>query len=258
MVFFVSAAILGGALAFFRSPLLRAGPPILLTGFDGIGVLVLFVGCIAAAALLGPLIGVALLIAMLFRELGRVAAHQMLGHGAVRFRLVPLLSDAPISDHRLDSEGQVVFAALFGAAFSLAPMLSAHLAALALARHDPELSRALIIFAVTCGAVNFVALLPFRPFDGGRCAPIAAGRIWPAFAPAITAFLAAGFAGAALRTGSPGFMVLAGIGAASLLPRRSPALRPLPEEASLAAFAGYVFLLAAHFNGGWPLFALYL
>ncbi|MGB5557035.1 MAG: hypothetical protein WBN04_03380 [Paracoccaceae bacterium] len=234
------------------------GQPITLTGFDGVGVLIGFVAFVLAAAALGPVFGISLLIALLFHELGHVVGHQILGHRQTRFRLIPQLSDAPISDHPHQTEGQVLFVALMGPGFCLAPMVLAHLAAIALAPHNPEVAASFRAFAITCGTVNFISLLPFWPLDGGRCVRIAAASIWPAFAPAITVFMAAALAAAAWRTGLLALLVLAGIGVHSLLRGSRIERHPLHPDTGVVALAAYAFTLAAHFSGGWLLMSHYL
>jgi len=258
LIFVVSVSILFAGIAHGLRARPILGPPIMLTGFDGVGVLIAFVVFTLAATALGPVFGVSLLITLLFRELGRVVAHQLLGHRHTRFRLIPHLSDEPISDRPHRSDGHVLFIALMAPGFCVAPMVLAHLAALVLTPGEPEIADNFRIFAITCGAVNFICLLPFWPLDGGRCVRIAAASIWPAFAPAITVFMASALAAAAFRTGSLALLILAGLGTYSLLRSSASKRHPLDPDTAVVALAAYAFTLAAHFSGGWLLMSLYL
>lgn len=258
MIFFVSASILGAALVYVGGRKTPAGPPITLYGFDGVGVLIGFVIFTLAAVAIGPIFGMSLLITLLFHELGHVIGYQMIGAGPTRFRLVPLLSDAPISDKPLRTDGQELLVALMGPGFCIAPMVLAHIASLMLADSDPAVAESFQIFAITCGTVNFIFLLPFWPLDGGHCARVAAASIWPAFGPAISVFMTSAFAAAAWRTGSWALLVLAAIGVQSLVRRSAANQPPLDPDTGVIALAAYAFTLAAHFSGGWQLISLYL
>lgn len=230
----------------------------MLSGFDGTGVLVGFVAFALATAALGPVFGVSVLITLLLHELGHVVGHQILGHRKLRFRLVPKRSGAPISDKPHRSDGEALFVALMGPGFCLVPMVAAQLAAVWLAPSSPEIAPNFMIFAVTCGTVNFVSLLPFWPLNGGRCTRMSAAVIWPAFAPAMTLFMAAAFAAAAWRNGSLVLLAVAVIGALSLLRGSGARRHPLHPDTGLVALAAYAFTLATHFSGGWLLMSLYL
>lgn len=234
------------------------GQPIALSGFDGVGVLTGFAVFVLAAWGSGPMIAFALLVALLLHELGHVVGHQIIGHSATRFRLAPIVADVPISDRPLRTDGQTLFAALMGPGFCLLPMLLSHLAALGLSESNPALAYGLWTFAITCGAVNFVLLLPFWPLDGGRCVRIASRSIWPALAPSLAVFMTAALAMAAMRGGSVPIWFLAVIGVQSLLRRDKGSANPLPPDNALLALAAYAFTLAAHFCGGWALLSQYL
>ena len=228
--------------------------PITLIGFHGLNVVIGFMIFVVAAALLGAVFGISLLLTLLLHELGHVIGHQMLGHRHTRFQLAA----APISDHPHRSDAEVLFVALMGPGLCLAPMVLAHLAAIWLAPTLPEIATSFRIFAVTCGTVNFISLLPFWPLNGGRCARVSAAVIWPAFAPAMTLFMAAAFAAAAWRTGSLLLLGLAIIGTVSLMRGSRVRRHPLHPDTGVVGLAAYAFTLAAHFNGGWHLMSLYL
>lgn len=249
----LSAAIICAATAYSLRSATPAGTPITYYGFDGVSVLFGFVAFTLAAAPLGTVFGFSLLVSLVLHELGHVLAYRMLGHRDTRFRLVPLLTKLPISDQPLKSEGEAFFVALMGPGFSLAPMTLAATLSVSLAGSMPETSNILRIFAIACGSLNFVNLLPFWPLDGGKCARIAASNFWPALAPAMTVFMCAALASASWRTGSLTLLVIAGIGAHSLLRKSENFSKRLGPDAGLIALAAYTFTLAAHFLGGWAL-----
>ncbi|MGR3661424.1 MAG: hypothetical protein ACU0CA_09625 [Paracoccaceae bacterium] len=257
MVLVFTASVLCIAMLYALRGSVVTGTPITFSGFDGIGVILGFVAFVAASALMGPLVGISLLISLMLHELGHVLAHRMLGHTTTRFRLVPLYSDQPISDRPLKTEGEVFFVALMGPGLSLAPMVLAMALSGMLANTSPELAGFFRIFAVTCGALNFVNLLPFYPLDGGRCARIAADNFWPALAPGLTVFMSTAMFVAGLRTGSVALIVVAVAGSATLLRRKERLAEPLGPNNGLIALAAYAFTLAAHFSCGWWLLQAY-
>ena len=231
VILLLSAAIICVATAYSLRSAEPTGTPIAYCGFDGISVLFGFIAFTLVAAPLGTVFGFSILASLVLHELGHVLAYRMLGHRA------PLLSNLPISDQPLKSEGEAFFVALMGPGFSLAPMTLAAALSVALANSMPETSNILRIFAIACGSLNFVNLLPSWPLDGGKCARIAAGNFWPALAPAMTVFMCAALASASLRTGSLALLVVAGVGAHSLLRKSENFSRPLGPDAGLVALA---------------------
>lgn len=227
------------------------------SGFNGIGVLVGFVIIMGLTAALGPSFGLPLIATLLLHELGHVLAYRMLGHKNARFRLIPLLRNEKISDRPLETDGEFFFIALMGPAFSLGPMALAMTLSVALQPTMPEIARSFWIFGVTCGAVNFVNLLPFWPMDGGRCARTAVANFWPTLAPAMTVFMTAAMATASLRTGSVALMVMAAVGAQSLFRTPTTGRTKMTANVGLVALAAYTFTMAAHFTAGWLLFSAY-
>ncbi len=228
-----------------------------VSGFNGISVLAGFIVFVAAAATLGIPFGMPLIVALLLHEMGHVLAYRMLGHEGVRFRLVPLLSKSKISDRPLKTEGEEFFVAIMGPAFCLGPMALALTLSVTLAPTMPEVAQTFWIFSVTCGALNFINLLPFWPFDGGKCARTAVAKFWPNLAPAMTVFMSTAMAAASLRTGSVAMMVMAAVGAQSLLRRSPTGRKKMSADTGLIALAAYAFTMAAHFSASWLLFQAY-
>lgn len=252
------ASVLCAATAYGLRQGVLAGPRIVLSGFDGIGVVVGFMVFTLASALLGPTFGISLIVSFLLHEFGHVIAYRMVGHQDARFRLVPVLSGVQISDQPLKTDGQAFFVALMGPGISIAPMALAYSLSVALSQHDPQAASLFRVFAVTCGTMNFITLLPFWPLDGGKCARLFAINFWPALAPALTAFLTAALASAAWRTGSIALLVLALVGLQSMFRKKSGQRIAMSPDVGLTAMAAYAFTMAAHFSGGWMLLSLYL
>lgn len=247
MVFMVLAAVLlcmAMVLVVWRAAPVAA--PLVFSGFDGVGVIVAFVAFVLAAIVFGQEFGLALLLAFALHEAGHVLAYRLIGHGPTRFRMVPILSDAQISDRPLKTEAEALFVALMGPGFSLAPLVLAFATSLWLAPTAPALASALQTFALACGALNFVNLLPFAPLDGGRVVRLAAANFWPALAPAMALFWIGMFGAAALRHGAPVLLLFAAAGAASLLWRDDQRFEPLGPDNALTGMAAYVCTLAAH------------
>ncbi len=257
MLFVLLAAIIMLGAAALPRPGLPTGGALRLSGFNGQSVLAGFVLCIACTALLGMQFALPILFALLLRELGQVLAYRMLGHADARFRLAPFLDRMPVSDRPLTSDGQEFLTAIMGPAISLGPLVLAASLAVALRDSAPGPAGALWLLAATLGAVNFVLLLPFAPFDGARCMRCAVASYWPALTPAMAVFMSTAMFTASLRTGSVALMIAAAYGAQSLFHRAGPGRVPLKPDHGLIALAAYVFTLAAHFSAGWWLFRAY-
>ncbi len=226
-------------------------------GFTGVSVLVGFVIFIIVTALLGLPFGLPIIATFVFHEIGRVLAYRMLGHEHTRFRLVPFLSAAKVSDQPLRTDGDAFLVSIIGPALCLAPMSLALALSVLLSDEMPALARSLWLFTVTCGALNFFMLLPFRPLPGATCARAAVVSYWPALAPAMTVFMATAMATASLRTGSVALMVGAVFGAQTLFSKVSTGLVPMKPDQGLVALSAYAFALAAHFSAGWLFFSAY-
>ena len=252
-----TATTLCAAMTAILRPLVPARGRVELIGFDGIGVIVAFIAYVLFAALLGNAFAVSALAAVFIHEMGHVLAHNMLGRGTSRFRMIPLLNPIPVEEHPLGKESEVFFVALMGAGFSLAPLAFALAMSLVLRGIAPALADNLMIFGATIGALNFLLLLPFPPLNGGRCAHIAARNFWPGLGPGMTVFMISAFAMAGIRTGSIALMVLAAFGVYGLFRKTDSKLKPMGAQTGLVALAAYTFTMAAHFTGGWMLFGIY-
>lgn len=234
---------------------LRAGVTdqgkIALSGFDGLGVILAFTAFVIVAVLFGPLVSASVLAALFFNELGHALARRTLGDKNAELRLFPVPFLRNSANAAAEDPLEESYIALMGAGLSIAPMVMGYAATQLLLGFDHELANMALTFAVTCGAVNFIMLLPFLPLDGGRCVRAFSYGFWPALSPTLSAFMVAAFLSAAYRSGSVAFFILAGIGLQSLIPRKGPEHAPLSPNNALLVLGAYSFTLAAHFCGGW-------
>ena len=253
---FLSAVLLFATLLVARTRLVEGGS-LSFSGFNGIGVLAGFLFFVFIATTLGRPFGLPLIAALLVHEFGRAMGYRMLGHANSRVRLLPFLSCQRSSDRPLKTDGELFLASIMGPAFSLGPLTFAMALSMLLRAQAPELSETLWVFAITCGTVNFVALLPFAPFDGEKCARAATVSFWPALAPAMAVFMSTAMVTAAFRTGSLVLFGAAMIGAITVLRRPRAGRPPLFPDDGLLALSAYVFTMAAHFSAAWPLLSAY-
>ena len=251
------AAFLCISTAYVLRPVYLGHGSIVVSGFNGISVVVGFVLFIAVAALIGPEFGLPVIASILIHEMGSVLAYRMLGHEDARFRLVPIFNKTPTSDTLLTKDGDVFFVSIMGSAFCLGPIALAATIAVTLNPTIPAVAQSFWLFAITCGALNFVLLMPFSSLPGGRCTSTAVVNFWPTLAPAMTAFMAAAMFTASLRTSSVALMVMAGVGAHSFWRRSPSGRRAMSPDAGLIALAAYAFTIAAHFSIGRHLFEAY-
>lgn len=252
---FLAAALALCLISLFATRSAFAGQPgssLSLSGFHGIGVLMVFAIYCAATLALGPTYAIALLAAVQLHELGHVIAYRMLGHEQVRLRMVPLpFFSQSITDTPLKTQLGESFVALMGAGFSVGPMVLGYAIATTLAQDAPMLANAAGAFAIACGALNMVSLLPFLPLDGGRAINAVTHSVMPVLGPAMACFMIAAFAMAAMRQGSLALGLLAAMGVQSLLPRPAPTQEPLKANEALLVLAAYTFIFATHFTSGW-------
>ena len=121
MTFLILAGTLMLATVLMVRPALSEGPPLVLQGFNGAGVVLGFTCFIAIAVVMDPLFSFALLLAFLLHEFGHVIAHRLIGHHDARFRLIPFWNGARISDHTPTTDAEAFFIALMGPGVSLGP-----------------------------------------------------------------------------------------------------------------------------------------
>ncbi|MCX7646198.1 MAG: hypothetical protein N2Z62_13020 [Rhodobacteraceae bacterium] len=206
---------------------------------------------LAAAALFGPAAALALVIAAAIHEFGHVAAHRAIGHDDARFRLVPLPGGPAVSDRVPARQAEDFFVALLGAGVSVAPMVLAHALAGLLAPARPGAAELLRLLAAAIACFNLVSLLPFRPFDGGRCARLLADTFFPPAAAMVAVAAGVALAVLAVHAQSYVLLLLALVALQGLLHTGRPvaAQAPMtPGEGALAAGA-WAFTAAAHLAG---------
>ena len=253
MTFLILASTLMLATVLMVRPALAGGPPLVLQGFNGPGVILGFACFVAIAVIMDPLFSFALLLAFMLHEFGHVMAHRMVGHQDARFRLIPFWNGARISDQVPSSDADAFFIALMGPGISLAPMVLSFALAQSLPATHPMAAEVFLQFALATGALNFVNLLPIWPLDGGRCVRLLVQARAPRFGPLASAAMAAALLGFALSVGSILLTLLALTGGFALITNRAePAPRPTltRRQWRLAATAWFASL-SAFFLGGW-------
>ncbi len=126
----------------------------IITGFVSLWTFVLAFGWIIA-----PLLVVALLI----HEYGHLLAYRLIGQPWGRLVFLPFLGAIAVPRLGFTSQGQIVFAAMMGPAFSVVVPLAA---AIWVWVGGPYPDIAVMMGIVACG-LNLFNLLPVEPLDGG-------------------------------------------------------------------------------------------
>lgn len=222
-------------------------------GFSAIGIGLAIV--LMAGIVFGPVYGLALVLAVLVHEFGQFAARRIAGQSDTLFRLIPfdgLAATRPVPD----TQEQDFFIAIMGPGISLAPMVTAHAAALLLADAAPQLSQLLFALATTIAALNLLNLLPFWPLDGGRILRILCMTYWPGDPRYVALGFSAAAAAAAVHIQSFGILLFVLFGTQSMMTQESRLAHqpPMDQRKGRRALAAYGFTLAAHLTGCWSLF----
>lgn len=247
--------LLAIALGLFAFPLVKGGVPdqgrLTASGFDGTGVVIGFALTVLVASLTSPLFGMGFVFAVLLHELGCAFACRIIGHEVARVRLIPLpFFAAPRSDRPFDHALEDSFAALYAPTLAIVPMVIAFGLFHVLMARAPMLAEGMRSAAVMFGTFNFIMLLPFHPFGGGRVVRAISDAFWPRLGLFFTLFMTAVFAAAAFREHSIAMFILTAAGAQSLLYVRRPKQSRLTHNQALLVMASYAFTLTVHFAGG--------
>lgn len=231
-----------------------------LAGFEPQSIVMGGLAVVAAGLFLGPLYGLALVLAVMIHEFGHVAAYRVIGHHDARFRLVPLFGGVAISDQLPASQDKDFFVSLMGPGISVAPMVLGYGLSGVLYDAWPLGSDFFYAFAGLTAALNFFNLLPFWPLDGGKCLRGIAYAFWPGLARVLTVAMSAGLAAAAVAMQSLVLLVFALLGAQSLIHAEaiSSVQRPMGRWQAVLAAGAYLFTAAAHLAGGFGLILRYL
>ncbi|THD82458.1 hypothetical protein E7811_15565 [Aliigemmobacter aestuarii] len=205
-----------------------------------------------ALALLDFPYGLSLVAAVILHEAGHVLAYRLLGHGDARFRLLPMISKDPISTRKPATLQAEVFVHLMGAAFSIAPMVVALVAAGLLQDHAPAVARFLRILGSVIAAYNFINLLPLWPLDGGRCVNAIAHSLRANARHRAMVGLSAIASALAIGFQSPQLLVICMIGSGVFLFPEHLEIKQtaMPRRALALAAATYLAITATHLAGG--------
>jgi Zn-dependent protease len=153
----------------YRTDALITAGVALVTGVVSLATFVLAFGWIIA-----PLLVVALLI----HEFGHLLAYRLIGQPWGRLVFLPFLGAIAVPRLAFTTQGQIVFSAMMGPAFSVAvPLLAAGWVSAGLPY--PEI--AVMMGIVACG-LNLFNLLPVEPLDGGIVLRSVLAKIFGSFA----------------------------------------------------------------------------
>ncbi len=192
----------------------------------------------------GWIIAPLLVVALLIHEFGHLLAYRLIGQPWGRLVFLPFLGAIAVPRLGFTTQGQIVFAAMMGPAFSVAVPL---LAAFWVWAGGPFPATAVMFGIVACG-LNLFNLLPVEPLDGGVVLRSVLAKIMGAYA-------RFGLIGFGLLIIAGGFMIeqvlLVIFGLLALLmnvrPRTiDPGLDPMPRlQVSISAFS-FMSVLAAY------------
>lgn len=253
MTFLLLSMVLVTATIIVVRPAVESGPPLTFGHFDGKGVVAVFAGFVSVALFLGIGFSFALVLAMLMKELGHVLGYRLAGHEDARFRLMPLPGGRPISGRAPANDLAAFFIALMGPGLSLAPMIAAFALGEVLAEPAPALALAFRTFAFATGALNFLALLPIWPLDGGRLMRLIVQARFPDMGPLAATAFSALLIGMSWTMHSMLLFLLGLVGALALaISRDRPEARaPLSRAQIRIGFTAYFATLSAFFLAGW-------
>ncbi|MEZ5886097.1 MAG: metalloprotease [Paracoccaceae bacterium] len=225
-------------------------------GAMGMGLLAI----LAAGYFWGPMVGAALILAVMVHEFGHVAAYRICGHADARFRLVPLMGGLAISNSLPASQEKQFFISLMGPAIGLAPMVLS-LSLFDLANDQaPQAARFLWIFGQVTAVLNFFNLLPLWPLDGSKCLRAILASFWPgAVRPATLLMSGIAFAAAVyLKSLLLIFFCLMTTRSLAQADALLRIQRPMPKGRALLCLACYLATLAAFFMGSGSYVAAFL
>ena len=234
-------------------PVMAAGARLSLANSSGIAVVGAFGVAVPVALLFGIEFALALLAAWQLKELGHALGYRLAGHPEARLRLMPLPGCEKPTERTPESDLAALFVALMGPGLSLAPMVVAFALGEALATSAPALAHGARSFALAAGGLNFLALLPLWPLDGGRLMQLIVEARFPRVSGLSAAALAAFLVGLSVTLHSALLFLLALVGALALVrrPRRRPGRPRLTPAQVRIGFAAYFASLSAFFLGGW-------
>ncbi len=213
-----------------------------------------FGGLSIAAAMwfFGPMVGIAIIFAVVIHEYGHVCAFRVAGHADARFRLIPLMGGVAISDSIPASQEKDFFITLMGPAIGLGPMILALGLSGIMWGVSVDVAVFMSTFAMVTGALNFFNMLPFWPLDGGRMLRVIAHAFWPPLAYLLAIAMSAAFVAAAIAMQSFVLFFFALMGVQSLASSNMLAQvqRPLSRKRAVLAACAYLFTAATFFFGG--------
>lgn len=236
-------------------PAFVSDPRLPVAGNDGRAVLAVFPFFLVATLVIGLDFALAAMFAFAVKEFGHVIGYRFAGHADATFRLIPVPGGPAASSSPPQSDLAALFILLMGPGLGLAPMVAAIAVAQSFASSAPDIAQAARLYALTAGAVNFIALLPLHPLPGGRLTQMIVEARLPRISGLAGAALVAFALGMSLTLHSMLLFLLALVGLLAVAQRRPRPDRPRLTRAQVRiGFFAYFTTLAAYFlSGSWVL-----
>lgn len=210
----------------------------------GVAVATGIVSLVTFAALFGWLIAMLLVAALLIHEFGHLLAYRLIGQPWGRLVFLPFLGAVAVPRLGFSTQGQIVFAAMMGPAFSVAmPLVST--AWVWAGGPSPEI--AVMIGIVAC-ALNLFNLLPVEPLDGGVVLRSVLSRIMGGRARFGLIVIGAAIAGAGFLIEQVLLVVFGGVALVANLRKRKidSGVRPMSRLAVTISAFSFMSVLAAY------------
>jgi Zn-dependent protease len=204
------------------------------------GLLSLVTFIIAFGWIIAPLLVVALLI----HEFGHLLAYRLIGQPWGRLVFLPFLGAIAVPRLGFNTQGQIVFAALMGPAFSVLVPLCAVFWVTA---GWPYPETAVLMGIVACG-LNLFNLLPVEPLDGGIVLRSVLARVMGEWARFGLIAMGAAIMAAGLAIEQVLLVIFGGLALLMNVRRRTidPGLQPMSSlHVAMSAF-GFMSVLAAY------------
>jgi len=252
MAFLLMSFGLVAATILLVRPAMAGSAPLAFTPINGRDAVLVYVGVVTVAAVLGIAFSLALVAALVVKDVGHTMGYRLAGHHDAQFRLLPRPAGPAISARAPVSDLAGFFVLLMGPGIGLAPMVAAFTLGAALADSAPGVATAARTYALAAGALNFVALLPLWPLPGGYLARMMIEARFPRVGRLSGAAFAAFAIGLAFTWSSALLFLLGLIAALALVFRPATPVRPRLTAAQVRlGFTAYFATLGAYVLAGW-------
>ena len=212
------------------------------------GGVALFTGLLSIGAFgfsLGYGVALLLVLALLVHEFGHLLAFRLVGQPWGRLVFLPFLGAIAVPRLPFESQGQTVFSALMGPAFSSLFALACLIPGL-LGWHS---AKAFVTLGVIIAGLNIFNMLPAEPLDGGIALRSVLSRLIGRFAPLGLMLIGLLIAGVGYALSQFVLVLFGGMAIlANLKPRKiDTGLDPLTSLQVCIAFFSYVTIAVTHY-----------